>query len=105
MRIEGNLYELSNGNVLRVYSMCDDPEYEFGYDYFNGTTKKMIDGGVFNIELSDTGGTSWDTEVTENAVVDAAMHWCGLNPSEVNRSLIGIDIEYSDLEDDGYSGF
>lgn len=92
--IEGNLYELSNGNVIRVYSMCDDPEYEYGYDYFDGHTQKLIDGGVFNLDAA-----------SETEVLQEALKWCDVNPEEVTWSLIGEDIEYSDLEEMGYTGF
>lgn len=92
--IEGDLYELSNGNVIRVYSMCDDPEYEYGYDYFDGQTKKLIDGGVFNLDA----GSSQE-------VLEEALGWCDLDPKKISHELIGEDIEYEDLEEMGYSGF
>ena len=92
--IEGDLYELSNGNVIRVYSMCDDPEYEYGYDYFDGHTKKLIDGGVFNLDAGNS-----------QEVLEEALGWCDIKPEDVTWSLIGEDIEYSDLEEMGYTGF
>ena len=43
------MYQLSDGSYLRIYSSADDPEYEYGYDYFDAN-KRMIDGGVFNLD-------------------------------------------------------
>ena len=92
--IEGDLYELSNGNLIRVYSLCDDPDYEYGYDYFDGQTKKLIDGGVFNLDA----GSSVE-------VLEEAMGWCDLDPKKVTYSLIAEDVDYEYLEEEGYSGF
>lgn len=92
--IEGDLYKLSNGNIIRVYSMCDDPEYEYGYDYFDGHTQKLIDGGVFNTDAS----------LSEEVLIEA-LSWCDLDPKKISHELIGEDIEYEDLEEMGYSGF
>lgn len=96
MWIEGNLYKLSNGNILRVCNMCDDPECEYGYDYFDCKTLKLIDGGMFNID-----------EPTEDigVIVREAISWCSLDPDEIKWDLIMEDIGYGELEDLGYSGF
>lgn len=94
--MDGKLFKLSNGNVLRVCSMCDDPEYEFGYDYFDGKTRFIIDGGVFNME---------DGADDEEAIVDEAIRWCDLDPKMVTRKLIKDDCGYDDLEEMGYAGF
>lgn len=91
--MESSLYRLSNGNMLRVYDMCDDPEYPYGYDYFDGETKELIDGGVFAVH-GDV-----------DAIVKEAIRWCDLDPAEVEYELIGKEIEYEDLEEMGYSGF
>lgn len=91
--IGANLYKLSNKNILRVYDMCDDPEYPYGYDYFDGKTKELIDGGVFAVH----------GEAEE--IVKEAIRWCDLNPDEVTYKLIAEDVEYDDLEEMGYSGF
>lgn len=92
--IEGDLYELSNGNKIRVYSLCDDPEYEYGYDYFNGHTKRLIDGGCFNLDAQ-----------TSEEVLREAMAWCDLDTRKVSYSLIAEDVDYDYLEEEGYSGF
>ena len=92
--IEGDFYELSNGNKIRVYSLCDDPDYEYGYDYFDGGTKKLIDGGVFNLDASSS-----------EEVLEEAMAWCDLDPQKVSYSLIAEDVNYDSLEEEGYSGF
>lgn len=89
-----NLYQLSNGKLLRVYDMCDDPEYEYGYDYLDPDTKKLIDGGVFNVDAGDL-----------DTVVKEAMNWCDLNPEKVTYEIMQYDVEYDDLEEMGYSGF
>ena len=93
---EGQLYRLENGNHLRIVSMCDDPDCDFGYDYFDGKTKKLIDGGVFNLDE--------DEEPTIEAVLRAALSWCDLS-TETKADLIMANCEYSDLEEMGYTGF
>ena len=93
---EGRLYRLENGNHLRIVNMCDDPDCEYGYDYFDGRTKKLIDGGVFNLEE--------DEEVTIDNVLKTAMEWCDVDPGS-SAELIMENCEYSDLEDLGYTGF
>jgi len=95
--IEGNFYKLSNGNYIRVYNMCDDPECDYGYDYFNGETKRLIDGGVFNLEEGQ--------EETAKEVLETAMKWCDIDTREVTAELVSTDIGYSDLEEKGYTGF
>ena len=95
--IEGNWYQLSNGNFIRTYNMCDDPDYEFGYDYFNGETKRLIDGGVFNLEDGDTKAA--------DTVLRLAMDWCDLDTKEVKAELKATNIGYDDLEEMGFSGF
>jgi len=45
--IYGHLFRLANGDYVRVYSVMEDDEYDYGYDYFDGKTKKLVDGGVF----------------------------------------------------------
>lgn len=92
--VGSNLYKLSNGNLIRIYSCCDDPEYEYGYDYFDGSTKKLIDGGVFN---HDAG--------SEQEVLEEALGWCDLDVNKITWTLLQEDVEYDDLEDMGYSGF
>ena len=92
--IEGDFYELSNGNKIRIYSPCDDPEYEYGYDYFNGHTKRLIDGGCFNLGAQ-----------TSEEVLREAMAWCDLDTQKVSYSLIAEDVDYDYLEEEGYSGF
>lgn len=93
--IEGDLYELGNGNVIRVYSTCDDPECEYGYDYLDGHTKRLIDGGVFDLDDAGDG----------EEVLKEALRCCDLDPEETTWSLIGEDVEYYDLEEMGYTGF
>lgn len=92
--VEDHLYRLSNGNEIRICSMCDDPEYEYGYDYFNGETKKLIDGGVFNLDAG-----------SEEEILREAMSWCDLNPNELTWELINEEADYGGLEELGYTGF
>ena len=84
-----NLYKLENGNYLFIQSLCDDPDYEFGYYYFNNA-KHLIDGGVFNIEAD-----------SEETIIKAALEWCDLSP-DITCELIE---ECADLEDLGFTGF
>lgn len=89
------LYKISNGNELRICDMCDDPEYQYGYDYFDGKTKKLIDGGVFNYDAG-----------TVQEVLEEAMGWCDLDPGVFTAELItDEEAEYGDLEAKGYTGF
>lgn len=88
-----NLYQLSNGKLLRVYD-CDDEDCEYGYDYLDPDTKRLIDGGVFNVDAGDL-----------DTVVKEAINWCDLNPAEVTYEIMQYDVEYDDLEEMGYSGF
>ena len=88
--IDDNLYKLANGNFMFVQSLCDDPDYEYGYYYFDGETKKLIDGGVFNIDAGD-----------DEEVVREAMSWCDLN---TNMEFELIE-EYCDLDSLGFTGF
>lgn len=92
--IEGDLYELSNGNIMRVYSCCDDPDYEYGYDYFDGRTKKLIDGGVFNLDAGSS-----------EEVLEEALSWCDISAKDITYSLIDTEVDYSYLEEEGYTGF
>lgn len=92
--VDDHLYRLSNGNEIRICSMCDDPEYEYGYDYFNGETKKLIDGGVFNLDAG-----------SEEEVLREAIAWCDLNPDELTWELINEEADYGELEELGYTGF
>lgn len=94
--MDGKLYKLENGNHMRICGMCDDPDCEFGYDYFDGKTKKIIDGGVFNLDEDD--------ERTVEAVLATAISWCDLDPN-IGFELEMEDCEYSDLEEMGFTGF
>ena len=94
--LEGRFYKLENGNYMRICGMCDDPDCEFGYDYFDGKTKRIIDGGVFNLED--------DEERTVENVLKQALEWCDLDPN-IGSELEMEDCEYSDLEDLGFTGF
>lgn len=95
--IQNLLFELSNGNFLRVNDMVDDDEFAYGYDYFDGETKRVIDSGVFNLPEG--------LEETEDNIVEEAMRRRDLNPEVIGRSLIQENVEYSDLEEMGFSGF
>ncbi len=88
--IDDNLYKLENGNFMFVQSLCDDPDYEYGYYYFDGKTKKLIDGGVFNLDAGD-----------DEDVVKEAMSWCDLDTS-MTFELVE---ECCDLESSGFTGF
>lgn len=96
MKINGHLYQLSNKNILRIDSSCDNPECEYIYDYFDGKTLRLIDGGVFNME---------DGNNSVDAVIKEAIAWCSLDPDDVTYDIIMEDVEYDDLESLGYSGF
>lgn len=89
--IYGDLYELSNGNQILVYSSEGDCEY--GYYYFNGTTKKLIDGGEFDLDAGSS-----------EEVLKEAMSWCDL-PEDLGYSLIDEDVDTEYLEEEGYTGF
>lgn len=88
-----SMYQLSNGGYLRIYSLADDPEYEYGYDYFD-SDKKLVDGGVFNLDAG-----------SETEVLEEAMSWCDLKPSELSWSLIEEDADCGYLEDEGFTGW
>ena len=94
--MDGRFYKLENGNYMRICGMCDDPECEFGYDYFDGKTKRIIDGGVFNLDEDD--------ERTVEMVLKTALEWCDLDPN-TGSELEMEDCEYSDLEEMGFTGF
>lgn len=89
MEITDSLLKLENGNYLFVQSLCDDPEYEFGYYYFD-SNKHIIDGGVFNLDC-----TSFDD------VIKCALDWCDLS-TETTYELVE---ESPDLESLGFVGF
>lgn len=88
--IDDNLYKLENGNFLFIQSLCDDPDYEYGYYYFDGKTKRLIDGGVFNIDAGSA-----------KEVIEEALSWCDLS-TEMTYELVE---ECADLEDLGFTGF
>ncbi len=92
--IEGDLYQLSNGNLIRIYSLIDDPESDYGYDYLNGQTKKLIDGGVFSCSKS----------LSED-VLKEAMRWQDLDVNKISWALVQQNVEYETLEEKGYTGF
>ena len=89
--IYGDLYELSNGNKILVYS--SDGDCEYGYYYFDGKTKKLIDGGEFDLDAGSS-----------EEVLEEAMSWCSLS-SKLKYSLIEEEVDTGYLEDEGYSGF
>ena len=92
--IKDHLYRLSNGNELRICSICDDPKYKYGYYYFDGKTKKLIDGGVFNLDAH-----------SEEEILKEAISWCDLDPDKVTGELINEEADYGILEELGYTGF
>lgn len=87
------MYKLSNGNYLRIYSLADDPECEYGYDYFD-SSKKIIDGGAFNCNAGSK----------EDVLVEA-MGWCDLNPKTIQWKLISEEADTGYLEDEGFTGW
>lgn len=91
--IDDLMYKLSNGNYIRIYSLADDPEYEYGYDYFD-SSKKIIDGGVFNYDAG-----------SEEEVLVEAMGWCDLNPKKIQWELISEEADTGYLEDEGFTGW
>ena len=90
--IEGDLYQLSNGNIMLIFSSCDECEY--GYYYFDGKTKKLIDGGEFDYDAGSS-----------EEVLEEAMSWCTLDTSKITYSLIDEEVYLDQLEEEGYSGF
>ena len=88
--IDDELYQLENGNYLFIQSLCDDPDYEYGYYYFDGKTKKLIDGGVFNLDADSS-----------EEVVKEALSWCDIS-TETTYELVE---ECADLEELGFTGF
>ena len=89
------MFKLSNGNYMRICSLVDDPEYPFGYDYFDGKTKGEIDGGCIDL----------DNMKTVNDVVEEAIRWCDMEPKEIQYKFITRKAEYDDLERRGFWGF
>lgn len=88
--IDDELYQLENGNYLFIQSLCDDPDYEYGYYYFDGKTKRLIDGGVFNLDAGSS-----------EEVVKEALSWCDIS-TETTYELVE---ECADLEELGFTGF
>ena len=91
--IDDLMYKLSNGNYMRIYSLADDPEYEYGYDYFD-SSKKLIDGGCFNYDAGD-----------EEEVLIEALGWVDVNPKSVEWELIEEEADTGYLEDEGFTGW
>lgn len=91
--IYGHLYGLANGDYVRIYSVMNDDECNYGYDYFSGCFKLLIDGGVFR-----------DNDSTNSEeVLETALNICGCEEREY--TLLGEGVEYGDLEEMGFSGF
>lgn len=91
--IDDLMYQLSDGTYLRIYSLADDPEYEYGYDHFD-SSKKLIDGGVFNLDA----GSAED-------ILLEAMDWCDLNHKKLKWKLITEQADTGYLEDEGFTGW
>lgn len=91
--IYGDLYELSNGNQILIYSSCDG-DCEYGYYYFDGQTKRLIDGGEFDFDAGSS-----------EEVLEEAMGWCSLDTKNIKYSLIDEEVYLDQLEEEGYSGF
>ena len=87
--IDDLLYELENGNFLFIQSV-DDPDCEYGYSYFDGKTKRLIDGGVFNLDAG-----------SEKEVLEEAMSWAGVTAGTTYELVE----EEADLESLGFTGF
>ena len=94
--IGSQLYLLDNGNYLRVCDIVDDPEYEYGYDLFDGETKRLIDGGVFRFD---------HTVKDVDTVIRSALDWCDLDPDKTQYEFVTDDAEYDDLYELGFRGF
>lgn len=82
------IYELSNGNHLYIQN---SQEGGFSYDYFDGETLKLIDGGYI--------GTG--EERKKETVIKKCLEICGL-PEDTAYSLICVN---PDLEEEGYTGY
>lgn len=89
------LFKLDNGNYMRICNLLDDPEYEYGYDYFDGATKKIIDGGCFDLESASSA----------DDILKSALDWSDLNPYKTGYEFVTDEAEYSDLEEMGFTGF
>ena len=89
----GHLYQLANGDYVRIYSVMEDDECNYGYDYFSGCFKLLIDGGVFRD----------DDSINSEQVLETALDVCGCEEREY--TFIGEGVEYADLEEMGFSGF
>ena len=87
------MYQLSDGSYLRIYSLADDPEYEYGYDYFDAN-KRLVDGGVFNLDAG-----------SEEEVLLEAMSWVDIDPKKITWSLIEEEADTGYLEDEGFLGW
>ena len=85
------LYKLSNGNYITVGEMSASSLYS--YNYWDGKTKKLIDGGVFECESDD-----------REDILAEALSWCDL-PADIGWKLVEEYVEYDVLERMGFSGF
>lgn len=91
--IDGDLYQLEGGDYIRIYSLCEEEdECNYGYDYFDGRTKMLRDGGIFHSD-----------GVNSEEILREVMYTCDVE--EESFSLIGENMEYDDLAEEGFGGF
>ena len=93
--VDNRLYVLSNGKVIRICNMIEEPDCDYGYDYFDGETKRLIDGGVFNAEGAEDA----------DDVLAAALRICDVDPDSVTWELVSAEADYDLLEEMGFTGF
>lgn len=93
--VDNHLYRLSNGNYIRLDSYLNNPAYEYSYEYFDGTTKKLIEDGVFSADEAET----------EKDIILEVLGFCNVDDPEIEWELISTDADYGKLEEMGFSGF
>lgn len=93
----GHLYKLRNGDYIRISStFADEDDYNYEYDYFDGKTKRLLDGGVFYDRDS----------INSEEVLETALQIWGCDPEDIETAeFIDENVEYDDLERLGFSGF
>ena len=89
IEMDDNLYQLENGCYLFIQSLYDDEDCNYGYYYF-GPDKKLIDGGVFDLDAE-----------SEEDVIEVVLELCDLS-TDLTYELVE---ECADLEDLGFKGF
>ena len=91
--IYGHLYRLASGDYVRINSTYDVEGFNYEYDYFDGDTRELLDGGVF---------ADFDS-INSEGILETALGIYG--SEETEYEFIDENVEYEDLADMGFSGF